>query len=137
MNSVTARSTGAGRHRPHASVRRTLRLTAWFTEPELEGIKEAAGKAGMKPGAYLAMVGTDAAAGAGRLPATGAADVVAGMSDAVTAANKIGNNFNQAVARLHSLGEHSPDLEASAAAVARAVRRMEAATLRVARELLR
>jgi hypothetical protein len=53
----------------------------------------------MAPAVYLAKVGTDAAAAAGGgLSAATAADVVAGMSDAVTAANKIRNNFNQAVA---------------------------------------
>jgi hypothetical protein len=120
-------------------VRRQLRLTTWFDEKELEEIRAAAAAAGMAPAAYVAQAGTDTAraAAAGRPPAGHVADVVAGMSDAVTAANRIGNNFNQAVARLHSLGEHSPGLEASAAAAARAVRRMEAATLRVARELLR
>jgi hypothetical protein len=138
MNSVTARSTGAGRHRPHASVRRKRRLTAWFTDGELDAIKEAAGKAGMKPGAYLAKAGTDAAAAAaaaGGLPAAGVADVVDGMSGAMRALNRVGNNFNQAVARLHALGEHSPDLEASAAAVARAAARVERAVLWAARRL--
>jgi hypothetical protein len=43
--------------------------------------------------------------------------------------------FNQALADLHSTGEHSPGLEASATAVARVVRRMESATLRAARAL--
>jgi hypothetical protein len=136
MNSVTARSTRTGRHRPHASVRRELRLTAWFTEPELEAIREAAAKAGMKPGAYLAKAGTDAAAAAaGGPPASSVAGVVAGMSGAMTALNRVGNNFNQAVARLHALGEHSPDLEASAAAVARAAARVEQAVLSAARRL--
>lgn len=134
MNSVTARSTESGRHRPHASVPRTFRLAVLFTGPELEAIRAAAKKAGMKPGAYIAQAGTDAAA-AGGLSAARAADVVAGMSDAVTAANRVGRNFNQAVAKLHALGEHSPDLEASAAAVARAVTRMERAVLSAARRL--
>ena len=137
MNSVTARSTGAGRHRPHARVRRRRRLTAWFTDGELDAIKEAAAKAGMRPGAYLATAGTDASAAAsgGGPPDASVAVVVDAMSGAMTALNRAGNNFNQAVAKLHALGEHSPDLEASAAALARAAARVERAVLWAARRL--
>ena len=73
----------------------------------------------------------------GRALAGNVVDAAADMSDATEVARRIGYLFNQAIAKLHALGEHSPDLEASAAVVARAVRRMEAATLKTARELLR
>lgn len=135
---MARKSTAPGSKRPHAAVRRQLRLTVSFTEEELEAIRAAAKAAGMEPGAWLAKTGTDAAAASvGAAPPSTAADVVDSMESARKTAAKIGYLFDQAVAKLHSTGQHSPDLEASAAAVARAVRRMEAATLRAARELLR
>jgi hypothetical protein len=59
------------------------------------------------------------------------------MDAAVTEAKREGNLFNQAVRTLHITGQRSPELDRHAAGLARAARRMEAATLRVARELLR
>jgi hypothetical protein len=94
----------------------------------------------MAPAAWLAKLGTDAAGGGeagGRALAGEVVAAAADMSDAIEVARRIGYLFNQAIAKLHALGEHSPDLEASAAVVARAVRRMEAATLKTARELRR
>jgi hypothetical protein len=140
------RSAAPGSRRPHGDVRRRRRLTAWFTEAELEKIRLEAARHGMQPGAWLAKLGTDTASAAtgdgeaGGRPlalAGAAADAAADMSAATEVARKIGYLFNQAVAALHSTGVHSPALEASAASVARAVRRMEAATLRTARELRR
>ena len=142
---MARRSAAPGSRRRHGDVRRQLRLTAWFTGAEMrEGPPRGRGRTGWRPAAWLAKLGTDAAeappggAQPAAVPVAGrAADVVADMSDATEVARSIGYLFNQAVAKLHSTGEHSPGLEASAAAVARAVRRMESATLRAARELLR
>jgi len=142
------RSAAPGSRRPHGDVRRQRRLTAWFTDAEIEKIRLEAARHGMAPAAWLAKLGTDTAgadtagaAGGGeagdRPVAQSAADAAAGMAKATEAARKIGNLFNQAVAALHSTGVHSPALEAYAALVARAVRRMESATLRAARELRR
>ncbi len=61
----------------------------------------------------------------GRALTGDAADAVAAMEDETRVARKIGYLFDQAVAKLHTLGEHSPDLEASGAAAARAVHRIE------------
>jgi hypothetical protein len=121
-------------------VRRQFRLTAWYTGDELDKVRRAAGAAGMAPAAWLAKLGTDAAeAAAGGRPrattAAGAPDVIAVMSDATALARRLGYLFNQTVAKRNSTGEHSPGLEASAAAVVRAVRRMESATLTAARAL--
>jgi hypothetical protein len=120
-------------------VRRELRLTTWFDEKELAEIRAAAEAAGMAPAAYVAQAGTDAAraAAAGRPPAGQVADVVAAMDAATAQAKKAGNLFNQEVRALHITGQRSAELDRHAAATARAVRRMEAATLRAARELLR
>jgi len=142
---MARRSAAPGSRRRHGEVRRRRRLTAWFTETELEAVRRAAAGRKMAPAAWLAKLGTDAAgtdaAGAGEAggrPLAGdVAAAVAGMSDATEVARKIGYLFNQAVAKLHTLGEHSPGLDASAAVVARAVARMEAATLKTARELRR
>jgi hypothetical protein len=139
------RSAAPGSRRPHGDVRRRRRLTSWFTEAEIEKIRLEAARHGMAPAAWLAKLGTDTAGAggggggeAGDRPLTGsAADAAAGMSEATEVARKIGYLFDQAVAALHSTGVHSPRLEASGAAVARAVRRMESATLRTARELRR
>jgi hypothetical protein len=118
-------------------VRRRHRLTAWYTEDELDKVRHAAAAAGMAPAAWLAKLGTSAAEGRaeGAASAADVADAVAAMSGAAALARRLGYLFNQAVAKLNATGEHSPDLEASAAAVARAVRRMESATLRAARAL--
>jgi len=137
------RSAAPGSRRPHGDVRRQRRLTAWFTEAEIEKIRLEAARHGMAPAAWLAKLGTDAASVPGsreagdRSLAKSAADAAADMSEATEVARKIGHLFNQAVAALHSTGVHSPALEARGASVARAVRRMEAATLRTARELRR
>jgi hypothetical protein len=142
------RSAAPGSRRPHADVRRRRRLAALFTEAELEKIRLEAARHGMMPAAWLAKLGTDVAGAveggeaeggeAGDRPlAKSAADAAAGMSEATEVARKIGYLFDQAVAALHSTGVHSPALEARGASVARAVRRMEAATLRTARELRR
>jgi hypothetical protein len=135
---MARRSAAPGSRRRHGDVRRERRLTVWYSETELAAVRRAAGK--MAPAAWLAKLGTDAARGGeagGRVLASEVADLAAGMSEATEVARKNGYLFDQAVARLHTLGEHSADLEASAAVVARAVRRMEAATLKVARVLLR
>ena len=133
------RSTAPGSRRRHGDVRRQFRLTAWYTGDELAKIRDTAAAAGMTPAAWLAKLGTDAAeAGAGgraENAAAGASDVIAAMSHATNLARRLGYLFNQALADLHSTGEHSPGLEASATAVARVVRRMESATLRAARAL--
>jgi len=160
---MARRNAAPGSRRPHGDVRRQRRLTAWFTDAEIEKIRLEAARHGMAPAAWLAKLGTDAAgtdaagtdaagtdaAGTDAAGAAGggeagdrplgksAADAAADMSAATEVARKIGYLFDQAVAALHSTGEHSPGLEASAASVARAVRRMEAATLRTARELRR
>jgi len=137
------RSAAPGSRRSHGDVRRQRRLTAWFTEAEIEKIRLEAARHGMAPAAWLAKLGTDAASVPGsreagdRSLAKSAADAAADMSEATEVARKIGHLFNQAVAALHSTGVHSPALEARGASVARAVRRMEAATLRTARELRR
>lgn len=96
----------------------------WFTGAELEKIRLEAGRHGMAPAAWLAKTGTDAAEHGGRALAVDVADAVADMEAATAAARRIGS---------------LPDVDDQAvgAAVARAVRRMEAATLRAARELLR
>jgi hypothetical protein len=133
-------STDMARRRPHADIRREHRLTAWFTGAEIAKIRLEAERHGMAPAAWLAKTGTDAAEPGdtgGRGLADDAADAIADMNDATGVARKIGYEFNQALAALHSTGRRSPALEASGDAVARAVRRMEAATLRAARELLR
>jgi hypothetical protein len=120
-------------------VRRQFRLTAWYTGDEREKVRRAAAAAEMAPGARLAKLGTDAAeaAAGGRAGAAvaGAPDVIAAMSDATALARRLGYLLDQAVAKRNSAGEHSPGLDASAAAVARAVRRMESATLTAARAL--
>jgi hypothetical protein len=138
MISMARRSTAPGSKRRHGDVRRTHRLTIWYTEDELEAVRAEAAKHGMAPAAYLAKLGTDtaAAAAAGRagIPAS-APDVIAAIADAAGLARRLGYLLNQPVARLNATGEHSPDLEAAAAAVARAVTRMEAAALRAARVL--
>jgi len=140
---MARRSVAPGSRRPHGDVRRRRRLAAWFTDAEIEKVRSEAARHGMAPAAWLAKLGTDAAGApqggeAGDRPlAKSAADAVADMSEATEVARKIGYLFDQAVAALHSTGVHSPGLEASAASVARAVRRMEAATLRTARELRR
>jgi hypothetical protein len=137
------RSAAPGSRRPHGDVRRERRLTAWFTDAELGEIRLEAARRGMAPAAWLAKLGTDTASApeggeaSGRPLAGSAADAAADMSAATEVARRIGYLFNQAVAALHATGVHSPALEASAASVARAVRRMEAATLRTARELRR
>jgi hypothetical protein len=137
------RSAAPGSRRRHGDVRRRRRLAALFTEAEIEKIRFEAARHGMQPGAWLAKLGTDTAGAAGGGEAgdhpltPSAADAAADMSEATEVARKIGNLFNQAVAALHSTGVYSPALEASGASVARAVRRMEAATLRTARELRR
>jgi hypothetical protein len=138
------RSAAPGSRRRHGDVRRRRRLAALFTDAEIEKIRFEAARHRMQPGAWLAKLGTDTASAAtgggeagGRPLAGAAADAAADMSEATEVARKIGNLFNQAVAALHSTGVHSPALEASGASVARAVRRMEAATLRTARELRR
>lgn len=131
-------STVPGSRRRHGDVRRQFRLTAWYTGDELEKIRHAAAAAGMTPAAWLAKLGTDAAeaAAGGRAgAAAGASDVIAAISDAAALARRLGYLFNQAVAKLNSTGEHSAGLEASAAVVARAVRRLESAALRAARAL--
>ncbi len=114
-------------------MRRERRLTVWYSETELAAVRRAAAGRKMAPAAWLAKLGTDAAAG--RILTADVADVADGMSEATEVARKNGYLFDQAVARLHTLGEHSADLEASAAVVARAVARMEAATLKAARAL--
>ncbi len=140
---MARRSAAPGSRRTHGDVRRKRRLAAWFTDAEIEKVRLEAARHGMAPAAWLAKLGTDAAGAAGggeaggRPLARSAADAAADMSEATEVARKIGYLFNQAVAALHSTGEHSPGLEASGAAVARAVRRMESATLRTARELRR
>jgi hypothetical protein len=115
-------------------VRRRFRLTAWYTEDELEKVRHAAAADGMAPAAWLAKLGTNAAeaAAGGRAGAAAAdaSDLIAAISDAAALARRLG----YAVAKLNSTGEHSPDLEGSAI-VARAVRRMESAALRTARAL--
>jgi hypothetical protein len=137
------RSAAPGSRRRHGDGRRQRRLTAWFSDLEIEKVRSEAARHGMAPAAWLAKLGTDVAGAAGggedggHLLARSAADAAADMSEATEVARKIGYRFNQAVDALHSTGEHSPGLEASGATVARAVRRMEAATLRTARELLR
>lgn len=137
------RSAAPGSRRPHADVRRRRRLAALFTEAEVEKISLEAARHGMMPAAWLAKLGTDTASAAGGGEAgdppltRSAADAAAGMGEATEVARKIGYLFDQAVAGLHSTGVYSPALEASGASVARAVRRMEAATLRTARELRR
>jgi hypothetical protein len=136
MISMARRSTAPGSKRRHSDVRRRFRLTIWYTGDELEAVRREAAKSGMAPAAWLARLGTDtaAAAAAGRAGAA-APDVIAAMSAAVSLARRLGYLFDQAVTKLNSVGEHSPGLEASAAVVARAVRQMEAATLRAARTL--
>ncbi len=142
------RSAAPGSRRRHGDVRRQRRLTAWFTDAEIEKIRSEAARHGMAPAAWLAKLGTDVAGAdtagapgggeAGDRPlAQSAADAAADMSKATEVARMIGYLFNQAVAALHSTGVYSPALEARGASVARAVRRMEAATLRTARELRR
>lgn len=137
------RSAAPGSRRRHGDVRRQRRLTAWFTEAELEEIRLEAARQKMAPAAWLAKLGTDTAGAAGggeagdRPVTPSAADAAAGMGEATEVARKIGHLFNQAVAGLHSTGVHSPALEASGASVARAVRRMEDATMRTGRELRR
>jgi hypothetical protein len=126
-------------------MRRTFRVEGSFDEEEHKLICAAADAAGMKPGAYLAQTATDAAraAAAGQPPAGGrlAAGRVAGfaaaMDAAVAEAKAEGNIFKQAVRMLHITGQRSPELERHAAELSHRSRRMEAATLRVARELLR
>jgi hypothetical protein len=132
-------STVPGSRRRHGDVRRQFRLTAWYTGDELERVRRAAAADGMAPAAWLAKLGTDAAeaAAGGRAGAavSGAPDVIAAMSDAMALARRLGYLLDQAVAKRNSVGEHSPGLEASAAVVARAVHRMESATLKAARAL--
>ena len=132
-------STAPGSRRRHGDVRRQFRLTAWYTRDELEKVRYAAAAAGMAPAAWLAKLGTSAAeaAAGGRAGAAAAdaPDVVAAMSQATSLARRLGYLLNQAVAKLNATGEHSADLEACAAAVARAVHRMESATLTAARAL--
>ena len=143
LSGMARRSAAPGSRRRHGDVRRRHRLTAWFSAAEIDAVRLEAARHGKAPAAWLAKLGTDAAGAAvdgeagGRALAVDAADAAADMSEATEVARKIGYLFNQAVAALHSTGEHSPGLEASGAAVASAVRRMESATLRTARELLR
>jgi len=135
---MARRSAAPGSRRRHGDARRERRLTVWYSEAELEAVRCAAAQRKMAPAAWLAKLGTDAAGGGeagGRALAGEVADAVAGMSDATEVARRIGYLFNQAVAKLHALGVHSPDLEASAGVVARAVRRMEKATLAAGRAL--
>ncbi len=136
---MARRSTAPGSRRRHGNVRRQFRLTAWYTGDELEKIRYAAAAAGMAPAAWLAKLGTDAAEAAASeragAAAADASDVIAAMSHATSLARRLGYLFSQALAKLNSTGEHSPDLDGSAAIVARAVRRMESATLRAARAL--
>lgn len=136
---MARRSTAPGSRRCHGDVRRQFLLTAWYTGDELEKIRDAAAAAGMTPAAWLAKLGTDVAEAAvgGRAETAppGASDVIAAMSHATSLARRLGYLLNEALANLRSTGEHSSGLEASAAAVARAVRQMEPATLRAARAL--
>ena len=54
-----------GRGGRHGDVRRRRRLTAWFTDAEIEKVRLEAARHGMAPAAWLAKLGTDAAGAAG------------------------------------------------------------------------
>jgi hypothetical protein len=136
---MVRRAAASGSRRRHSAIPRDIERKALFNVQEDQEIRAAARDVGMAVGAWLAQAALDAArrAAAGHPSASMAADVVAKMDNAVTEARYEGNLFNQAVRTLHITGQHSPELERHAAGLARAARRMEAATLRVARELLR
>lgn len=128
-------SRAPGSKRRHGDARRDRKVTALFNDGELAALRAEAARRGMMPAAMLAQLGTDAAAGRIGAGPDGAADVVAAMSTSTSLARRLGYLLNQAVARLHATGEHSPTLDASADAVARSVAQMEADTLRAARLL--
>jgi hypothetical protein len=136
---MAGQSQAPGSRRRHSETRREFRLTTWFSARELDAIRRAAAAKGMAPAAYLAQLGTDAATATdpSRSPAPPGqlADAVAEMSAATEIARRHGYLLNQAVAALHSTGRHSPQLSAAADLVARAVRRMESATLAAGRML--
>ena len=136
---MARQSLAPGSRRRHSETRRELRLTTWFSAEELDAIRRAAAATGMEPGAWLAKLGTDAATatdpGRSLAPPGQLTDAVAEMSAATEMARRHGYLLNQAVAALHSTGRHSPQLNAAASLIARAVRRMESATLAAGRML--
>jgi hypothetical protein len=109
-----------------------------FTPAEVSEIREAAARDHMEPAAWLGKLGSAAA----RTSPAEAAErrqltaVLQDLEAAVVLARRHGGLLNQAVARLHSTGQHDEQLTDNAATVATAVRRMETAVLRAVRKLL-
>jgi hypothetical protein len=112
---------------------RRHKLTTSYNDIEWEDFCRLAADRGMKPGACLAKLGTDAANGL--LLSASQADAVAQLRDATKAANYISGLLNEAVR--NNAGRLSPDIDAVARTVAAAVIRLQVTALKTAKELRR
>jgi uncharacterized protein (DUF1778 family) len=122
----------SGRPRPRHRSGRLLRLNARFTAQERVEIEVAAAAIGMTATGFAAEAALLAARGtpvsyAAAQDREALARLQRQLFEARTAVNRFGNNVNQAVAKLHAIGE--PPFDALAHAVAlcsRAVRNLDA-----------
>jgi hypothetical protein len=126
-----------GSRRGHAGEPRTVAVKVLFTPGELDKIREAAARDHMAPAAWLGRLGSAAAR-------TSPAEAVAGwqlaavlreLDGPVRLASRCGVLLDQAVARLHAIGQYDEQLTDNADSVATAVRQMKTVILRAARKL--
>jgi hypothetical protein len=113
------------RSRQPAPRGRTVRFD--LSETEFTDLEEAAARAGVARGAFAAEAALAVARGTiATGPGDSARDALAELVRAAGLVRRIGNNLNQAVARLNATGQHSADLVAYAAESIRRAERLDA-----------
>ncbi|WP_329151270.1 MobC family plasmid mobilization relaxosome protein (plasmid) [Streptomyces niveus] len=120
----------ARRRERRADNPRKFRMNLAYNDVELAIIQTAAAVAGLKPSAYAARMALAVAKEDVSPAPVDYKDRLRMLSDARTAANRIGTNLNQIARVMNSEGEETPErLEAVLERVETAVRRLDEATI--------
>ena len=135
MSGVAGRRRWPRRDRDHQRPARNRRLKLRYSEQEYAAVQQAAVRAGLTPSGYAAEVALAAATSTSPPEPTPWREALLEVIAARTQVRRYAVNVNQAVAVLHSTGALPEWFAATVAGTDRAVTRLDAAAVELARRL--
>lgn len=127
-----------GRYRVHRESARTRAVKVLYGDDELDVVRRAAARAGLRPSSFVAAAALATATG-GQVPAGAASDreVLSELLLTRLAVRQYGTNINQIAAALNSQGQETPLwLSTAIAGAERTLARLDEAAEQLARRLV-
>lgn len=127
-----------GRYRVHRESARTRAVKVLYGDDELDVVRRAAARAGLRPSSFVAAAALATATG-GQVPAGAASDreVLSELLLTRLAVRQYGTNINQIAAALNSQGQETPVwLSTAIAGAERTLARLDGAAEQLARRLV-